>query len=410
MRRVAVTGVGVVSPVGIGVDVFWDSLMQGRSGVRTIDHFDTTDMATKIAATVEGFQPEDYMERKEARKMDRFVQFAVVASTLAMRQSELVITPDIAPRVGVYIGSGIGGLATLEDQHRTLMERGPKRVSPFFITMMIGNMASGHVSILFGAKGPNSAPVSACATGSNAIGDAYSIILRGAADAMICGGAEATITPLAFAGFCSNRAMSERNDDPKRASRPFDAGRDGFVMGEGAGIVVLEEWEFAKRRGANILGEIVGYGMSGDAFHYVQPDPDGAVRAMTAALQSAELHPSQVGYINAHGTSTPMGDASEVQAIKTVFGDASESIAVSSTKSMTGHLLGAAGGIEAIACIQALQHGMLPPTINYETPDPKCALDVVPNYARPCELNYAMSNSFGFGGHNACLIFKKSQD
>lgn len=402
-----VTGMGVVSPIGVGTQAFWDGILQGRSGVRRLERFDTTDFSTKIAATVEDFNPEDYVERKEARKMDRFVQFAVAASMMAMQQSGLTVTADIAPQVGVYIGSGIGGLTTLEDQHKTLMERGPKRVSPFFIPMMIGNMASGQVSILFGAQGPNSAPVSACATGSNAIGDAFSIIARGDADVMICGGAEATITPLALAGFCSAKAMSERNDDPAHASRPFDADRDGFVMGEGAGILILEEWEFAHRRGANILAEVVGYGMSGDAFHLVQPDYNGAVRAMTSALRRAGLPPEAIGYINAHGTSTPVGDISETKAIKKVFGEFAYKLAVSSTKSMTGHLLGAAGGIEAIASIMALRDGILPPTINYETPDPECDLDYVPHVPRPCSLDYAMSNSFGFGGHNATLIFKK---
>ncbi|MCY0877277.1 MAG: beta-ketoacyl-ACP synthase II [Firmicutes bacterium] len=409
MRRVVVTGMGAVSPIGVGTQAFWDGIVEGRSGVRLLDRFDTSDFSTKIAATVEDFNAEDYVDRKEARKMDRFAQFAVAASSMAMQQSGLQITPEVAPRVGVYIGSGIGGLMTLEEQHKTLMERGPKRVSPFFIPMMIGNMASGQVSILFGAQGPNSAPVSACATGSNAIGDAFSIIQRGDADAMICGGAEATITPLALAGFCSAKAMSERNDEPSRASRPFDAGRDGFIMGEGAGVLILEEREFALSRGAHILAEVVGYGMSGDAFHLVQPNSQGAVRAMTSALRRAELTPDAIGYINAHGTSTPVGDISETKAIKDVFGEYAMKLPVSSTKSMTGHLLGAAGGIEAVACIMALREGILPPTINYETPDPQCDLDYVPNKARPCEIEYAMSNSFGFGGHNATLIFKRAE-
>jgi len=407
MRRVVVTGMGVVTPIGIGVDPFWEALLNGRSGVRLIDRFDTSEMQTKIGATVEAFSAEDFMDRKETRKTDRFVQFAIAAATMAMRQSGLQVTEEIAPRVGVNIGSGIGGLATLEDQHRILMERGPKRVSPFFIPMMIGNMASGQVSILFGAQGPSSAPVSACATGSNSIGDAFSIIQRDAADAMICGGAEATITPLAFAGFCSMKAMSERNDAPEHASRPFDSGRDGFVMGEGAGILVLEELEFAKAHGAHILAEVVGYGMSGDAFHLVQPDPAGAARAMTAALRSARLDPAAIGYINAHGTSTPIGDASETKAIHQVFGAAAEKVAVSSTKSMTGHLLGAAGGIEAVASILALRTGLLPPTINFEAAHPGCDLDYVPNTARSKEIDYAMSNSFGFGGHNATLVFRR---
>ncbi|KUO95638.1 beta-ketoacyl-ACP synthase II [Ferroacidibacillus organovorans] len=410
MRRVVVTGMGAVTPVGIGIPSFWESLKTGKSGVRRIEAFDVTDFSTKIAASISDFVPEDYIDRKEARRMDRFVQFAVAAAKMAMDQAGLVITEEVAPRVGVYIGSGIGGLATLEDQHRTLLERGPKRVSPFFIPMMIGDMASGQVSILFGAQGPNSAPVSACATGSNSIGDAYQMIVRGAADAMICGGAEATITPLALAGFCSAKALSERNDEPERASRPFDRDRDGFVMGEGAGILVIEEYEFAKARGAEILAEVVGYGMSGDAYHLVQPAPGGAgaARAMRAALADAHLHPEQIGYINAHGTSTPIGDVAESNAVESIFKEAAMNTPVSSTKSMTGHLLGAAGGIEAIAVIMALREGILPPTINLDEKDPECRLDYVPNVAREATVHYAMSNSFGFGGHNATLIFAKT--
>ncbi len=409
MKRVVVTGTGVITPLGNTVDEYFNALLDGKSGVHHIDRFDVTDYSTKIAATVDNFSPENYMERKDARRMDRFVQYAVAATSSALAQSKLSITKDLAPRIGVYIGSGIGGLTTLEEQHRTLLERGPKRVSPFFVPMIIGDMASGQVSILFGAQGPNSAPVSACATGSNAIGDAFEIIRRGAADAMICGGAEATITPLALAGFCSAKALSERNDDPTRASRPFDAQRDGFVMGEGSGILILEELEFAQARGANILAEIVGYGMSGDAYHLVQPDPNGsgAARAMRAAIEEAGVSPMQIGYINAHGTSTQIGDTMESNAIKAVFGEAATHVAISSTKSMTGHLLGAAGGVEAIATIEAIRHSMLPPTINQETPDPECDLDYVPNIARPRELSFAMSNSFGFGGHNACVIFKR---
>lgn len=409
MRRVVVTGMGVVTPLGLGVTTFWQSLLAGQSGIRLIDRFDVSDYPTKIAGTVVDFNPENYVERKEARKMDRFVQFAIAAASMAMKQSGLLITKDLAPRVGVYIGSGIGGLATLEDQHRALLERGPKRVSPFFIPMMIGDMASGQVSIMFGAEGPNSAPVSACATGTNAIGDAYKIIARGAADAMICGGAEATVTPLALAGFCSARALSERNDPPEVASRPFDAHRDGFVMGEGSGILVIEELAFALARGANILAEVVGYGMSGDAYHLVQPAPEGAgaARAMRAALTDAGLRPEDIGYINAHGTSTLIGDLTETQAIKHVFGDAAYDVAISSTKSMTGHLLGAAGGIEAVAIIQALREAIMPPTINLVEPDPACDLDYIPNVPQKRELQYAMSNSFGFGGHNASIIMKR---
>ena len=409
MRRVVVTGQGVVSPVGIGTAAFWQALKNGVSGIRRIDRFDVSEYPAQIAGLVSDFEPELYMDRRDARRMDRFVQFAVAGAVMAMEQAQLDITEEVAPRVGVYIGSGIGGLYTLEDQHRVLLERGPKRVSPFFIPMMIGDMASGQVSIRFGAQGPNSAPVSACATGSNSIGDAFKIIARGAADAMICGGAEATITPLALAGFCAAKAVSERNDEPQRASRPFDGLRDGFVMGEGAGILVLEELEFARARGAQIFAEVVGYGMSGDAYHLVQPAPEGAgaARAMRAALVDAALAPHEIGYINAHGTSTPIGDEMESTAIKAVFAEHARRVPISSTKSMTGHLLGAAGGIEAVACIMAIRDGLLPPTINYEVPDPKCDLDYVPNVARACDLTYAMSNSFGFGGHNATLIFKR---
>ncbi len=409
MRRVVVTGQGVLSPVGIGTAAFWRALKDGVSGVRRIDRFDVSEFPTQIAGLVTDFDPEMYMERRDARKMDRFVQFAVSGAVMAMEQAQLEVTAEVAPRIGVYIGSGIGGLYTLEEQHRALLERGPKRVSPFFIPMMIGDMASGQVSIRFGAQGPNSAPVSACATGSNSIGDAFKIIVRGAADAMICGGAEATITPLALAGFCAAKALSERNDEPQRASRPFDGLRDGFVMGEGAGILVLEELNFARARGAQILAEVVGYGMSGDAYHLVQPAPEGAgaARAMRAALADAGIAPHEIGYINAHGTSTPIGDESESTAIRSVFAEHANRVAVSSTKSMTGHLLGAAGGIEAVACIMAIRDGLLPPTINYEVTDPKCDLDYVPNVARKSDLTYAMSNSFGFGGHNATLIFKR---
>ncbi|MCI0184147.1 MAG: beta-ketoacyl-ACP synthase II [Acidibacillus sp.] len=412
MRRVVVTGMGAITPVGTGVEKFWNALLAGQSGVGIIDRFDVSEYPTKIAALVKDLDTDDYIDKRDARKMDRFVQFAVAASTMAMAQSELQVTEELAPRIGVYIGSGIGGLQTLEDQHRILLERGPKRVSPFFIPMMIGDMASGQVSIRFGAKGPNSAPVSACATGSNAIGDAFKIIERGAADAMICGGAESTITPLSLAGFCAAKALSERNDDPAGASRPFDAQRDGFVMGEGAGILVLEELEFAKARHATILAEIVGYGMSGDAYHFVQPAPGGAgaARAMKAALEDAHLRPDQIDYINTHGTSTPIGDEVESIAIRSVFEQHASKLAVSSTKSMTGHLLGAAGAIEAIACVMALRDQIMPPTINYEHPDPQCDLDYVPNVARKQELQYVMSNSFGFGGHNATLIIKKFQE
>ncbi len=409
MRRVVVTGMGVITPLGNSVPAFFQALIEGKSGVGIIDRFDISEYPTKIAALVQDFNPEEFIDKKDARKMDRFVQFAVSAAAMAIKNANLVIDDTNADRIGVYIGSGIGGLTTLEEQHRILLERGPKRVSPFFVPMMIGDMASGQVSIQFGAKGPNSAPVSACATGANSIGDAFEMIRRGAADAMICGGTEATVTPLSLAGFCSAHALSDRNDDPAAASRPFDQGRNGFVMGEGAGIVILEELEYAKARNAPILAELVGYGMSGDAYHLVQPAPDGsgAARAMKAAIAEAAIAPHEIGYINAHGTSTEIGDIMETKAIKTVFGEAAYQVAVSSTKSMTGHLLGAAGGIEAVIVIEAIRQNILPPTINQEVSDPECDLDYVPNVARPCSITYAMSNSFGFGGHNASLIFKR---
>jgi 3-oxoacyl-[acyl-carrier-protein] synthase II len=409
MRRVVVTGMGPVTPVGIGVDAFWTALIEGRSGIARITAFDPAEYPTQIAGEIRDWKPEAYIDRKAARRMDRFAQFAVAGAGLALTQARLEITSDNAERVGVYVGSGIGGLATWEEQHSVLLSRGPGRVSPFFIPMMISDMASGQISIQYGAQGPNSSPVSACATGSNAIGDAFKIIARGAADAMICGGAEATISPLALAGFCSAKALSERNDEPERASRPFDADRDGFVMSEGGGIIVLEELEFAQQRGATILAEIIGYGMSGDAYHLVQPAPDGAgaARAMRAALRDAGIPETDIGYINAHGTSTEIGDEMESRAIRTVFGAHADALAVSSTKSMTGHLLGAAGGIEAIATVQVLREGILPPTINLDKRDPACDLDYVPNTARRCDVRTAMSNSFGFGGHNACLIFTR---
>jgi len=408
-HRVAVTGIGVVSPIGTGKDRFWAALLEGRSGVGPITRFDASGFDTRIAAEVRDFDPTTWMDRKEARRNDRFVQFAYAACRMALEDAGFQITRRNAHRVGVMIGSGIGGAETWEEQHRTLLERGPGRVSPFFIPMIIINMASGVVSILLGAKGPNSAVVTACATGGNAIGDAARIIQRGEADAMLAGGSEATITPLSLAGFCAMKAMSTRNDDPQRASRPFDAHRDGFVMGEGAGVVLLENLEQARRREAPIYGEIVGYGMSGDAYHITQPDPDadGAARSIWNALRDAGLEPSAVDYINAHGTSTPYNDRTETLAIKRVFGEHAHKLAISSTKSMTGHLLGAAGGVELIACALALQHQTLPPTINYETPDPECDLDYVPNTARRADVSVVMSNAFGFGGHNAILVMRK---
>jgi 3-oxoacyl-[acyl-carrier-protein] synthase II len=408
-RRVVVTGLGVVTPIGNSVPTFWDSLVAGKSGISHIDTFDVSDFPVKIAGIVRDFDPELYIERKEVRRLDRFIQFAVGATSEAMKSARLEIGDDNAHRVGVYIGSGIGGIGTLLDNYRTLLDRGPKRVSPFLVPMMIANMASGQVSIMVGAKGPNSSPISACATGTHAIGDAFKIIHRGAADAMIAGGAEAAIVDLSLAGFSNAKALSSRNDDPTRASRPFDRDRDGFVMAEGAGVVVLESLEHALARGADIKAEIVGYGMSGDAYHMTAPEPEGegATRAMREALADAELQPHEVDYINAHGTSTDMGDQIETHAIKQVFAEHAYRLAVSSNKSMIGHMLGAAGGVEAIATIKTLQEGILPPTINLEHADSRCDLDYVPNTARHQDIAVALSNSFGFGGHNAVIALAK---
>lgn len=406
-RRVVITGVGVISPVGNNAQTFWNSLLEGKSGIGRITAFDASDYPTQIAGEVKDFNPEAYMDKKEIRRTDRFVQFALAATKMAMEDAKLEITAENAERVGVYIGSGIGGLATWEEQHQVLMEKGPRRVSPFFIPMMIANMASGAVSIQYGAKGPTSSAITACATGTNAIGDAFRLIQHGHADAMITGGAEATIRPMAFAGFCSAKAMSTRNDEPEKASRPFDIDRDGFVMGEGAGVLILEELEHAKKRGATILAEVIGYGMSADAYHITAPSPEGQARCMKNALRDAGIEPTEVDYINAHGTSTDQGDISETQAIKSVFGDHAYKLAVSSTKSMTGHMLGATGGVEAIASAFALRDQILPPTINLENPDPQCDLDYVPNQARKADVNVAMSNSFGFGGHNATIVLKR---
>ncbi len=409
-RRVVVTGLGVVSPIGTGHQPFWEGLVTGRSGVGRITCFDASGFATRIAAEVRDFDPTAYMDRKEARRNDRFVQFAYAATRMALDDAAYAVTPANATRTGVLIGSGIGGAMTWEDQHRTLIERGPDRVSPFFIPMIIMNMATGVVSILTGAKGPSSCVVTACATGGNAIGDAARTIQRGDADVMLAGGAEAAITPLSMAGFCSMKAMSTRNDDPARAVRPFDATRDGFVMGEGAGVVVLEALEHAETRGARILAEVIGYGVTADAYHITQPDPegDGAYRSMAAAIADAGIVPEEIDYINAHGTSTPYNDRLETLAIKRLFGAHAKRLPVSSTKSMTAHLLGAAGGIEFIACVLALRRQIIPPTINYEVPDPDCDLDYVPNAARPARLRTVMSNAFGFGGHNAILVLRSS--
>lgn len=399
---------GVVTALGQNLNTLWDNLMAGKSGVSVVEAFDVSEYTTRIAASVKDFNPEDYMERKDARKMDRFVQFAVAAGTMALKDSGIEIGANAeAERVGVSIGSGIGGLGTWEDQHNALLEKGPKRVSPFFIPMMIANMGSGQLSITLGAKGPNTTPVTACATGSHAIGDSFRLIQRGDADVMICGGAEATIRPTGMAGFCSMRAMSTRNDEPEKASRPFDTDRDGFVMGEGAGVLILESLEHAQKRGARIYAEVIGYGLSGDAHHMTEPDPEGAARCMKMAIRDAGLQPEDIDYINAHGTSTPVGDKSETEAVKKSLGDHAYKVAVSSTKSMTGHLLGAAGGVEAVICGLALQHQTIPPTINLDNQDPACDLDYVPNVPRKAELNVVMSNSFGFGGHNATVILKK---
>jgi 3-oxoacyl-[acyl-carrier-protein] synthase II len=407
-HRVVITGMSAITSLGRDLELFWEHLMAGKSGVSLIDSFDVSDYPTQIAASIKDWDPEVYIDKKEARRMDRYVQFATAGAQLALQHAGLSIREDTDPeRVGVYIGSGIGGLGTWEDQHKLLLEKGPRRVSPFFIPMMIANMASGQVSIMTGAQGPNSTTVTACATGTHTIGDSYRLLQSGEVDVMICGGAEATIRPTGLAGFCAMRAMSTRNEDPERASRPFDKGRDGFVMGEGAGIMVLETLEHALKRGAQIYGEIIGYGMSGDAHHMTDPDPNGAARCMKKALHDAGLRTEEIDYINAHGTSTPVGDISETTAIKKTFAEHAYKLAISSTKSMTGHLLGAAGGVEAIICALALQRGMLPPTINLDDQDPQCDLDYVPNVARKANIRVALSNSFGFGGHNATIILKK---
>lgn len=411
-RRVVITGVWAITPVGTGTENYWRALLDGKSGVGAITHFDASEYTTRIAAEVKDFDPEQYIERKEAKRMDRFVQFAVAVSKLAVEDSGLEIKANNADRVGVLIGSGIGGTGTWEEQHRILLERGPGRVSPFFVPMLISDMGSGMVSILLGAKGPNLTVVTACATSTHAIGEAFEIVKRGDADVMIAGGSEAAVTPLAVAGFCSMRALSTRNDDPERASRPFDLNRDGFVVGEGAGTVIVEALDHALSRGAPIYGEIIGYGASGDAYHITAPAPEGegAARSMAAAISDAGIRPGDVDYINAHGTSTDANDKLETTAIKTVFGDHAYKVAISSTKSMIGHLLGAAGAVEAIVCLCAIRDGIVPPTINYETPDPECDLDYVPNTARKMDVRVAMSNSFGFGGHNATLVFARYEE
>jgi 3-oxoacyl-[acyl-carrier-protein] synthase II len=408
-RRVAVTGIGLVSPVGIGTEESWEAIRNGRSGVGSITAFDAAEFACRIAGQVKDFQPEKYIERKEIKKMGRFIQFAIAASEFAMTASGLKVDAENEERVGVYIGSGIGGFEVIEREYDLLLKHGPRRISPFFIPATIINLASGQVSIRYRAKGPNSATATACTTSAHAIGDSFRIIQRGDADAMICGGAEAPICRMGIGGFAAMRALSTRNDEPEKASRPWDKCRDGFVVGEGAGILILEELESAKRRGANILAEVVGYGMSGDSYHMTSPpeNGDGAYRVMRNALRDAGLEPESIAYINAHGTSTDVGDKTETMAIKRAFGDHARKLCVSSTKSMTGHLLGGAGGLEAGVTVLAIRDQIAPPTINYEYPDPECDLDYVPNQARPMRIDCALSNSFGFGGTNGCLIFRR---
>jgi len=404
-----VTGIGLITPVGIGTEESWRAICQGKSGAGTITRFDASGYPTRIAAEVKGFDPLQWIEMKELRKMDTFIHYALAATAMALEDSGLAIDQRNAPRVGVYIGSGIGGLPSIERQHKILLESGPRRISPFFIPGLIVNLASGQVSIRYGAKGPNSAVCTACSTGSHAIGDSFRIIARGDADAMITGGTESVITPLAVAGFSAMRALSTCNDQPEKASRPFDKNRDGFVVGEGVGILILESLEHAQNRGSKIYAEVEGYGMSGDAFHISAPseDGDGPIRVMQNALKDAHIEPSYIDYINAHGTATPAGDVVETLAVKKVFGEHARKVAISSTKSMIGHLLGAAGGVEAAVSILTIRDQIIPPTINYETPDPKCDLDYVPNKARKATVNYVLSNSFGFGGTNATLIFKR---
>lgn len=409
-KRVVITGTGSITPLGIGTQKFWNAIKECKSGIDTVTRFDVSSgYPSTIAGEVRDFDPEEYIDKKEAKRMDRYTQYAVAAAKMAIEDSGLKLEEVNKERMGVILGSGIGGIQVLEDQHSALVNKGPERVSPFFIPMMIANMAAGQIAIATGAKGFNETVVTACASGTNAVGDAFKCIQRGDAEIVITGGTEAPITPLAFAGFCSMKAMSRRNDDPKTASRPFDAERDGFIMSEGAGILILEEYEHAMKRGANILAEVVGYGCTSDAYHITAPAPEGegGARAMAMSIKDAGIKPEEVGYINAHGTSTPMNDKLETQGIKTVFGEHAYKVAVSSTKSMTGHMLGAAGGIEAIICALALKEGYLPATINYQNPDPECDLDYVPNKGRKADIKYAISNSLGFGGQNATICLKK---
>jgi 3-oxoacyl-[acyl-carrier-protein] synthase II len=408
-RRVVVTGIGLVSSLGIGTEANWAGIKAGRSGIGSITKFDATHFATRIAGEVKNFDPLAYVEKKDVKKMDIFIQYAIAASQCAMDDSGLTITPELSRRVGVFIASGIGGFTTIEREHKALLEGGPRKISPFFIPSAIINLAAGQVSIRFGARGPNSATCTACSASAHAIGDAFEIIKRGAAEVMIAGGSEAAITPMGIGGFGALRALSTRNDEPDKASRPFDRDRDGFIVGEGSGVLILEEYEFAKARGARIYAELVGYGMSADAYHITAPseDGDGAFRVMTEAIETAGVTTADIDYINAHGTSTPQGDALETLAINRCFGEHAKDIAVSSTKSMTGHLLGAAGGLEAGITVLAVYHQIAPPTINLDHPDDNCNLDYVPHHSRSLPITYALSNSFGFGGTNAALLFKR---
>ena len=407
-KRVVITGMGIISPLGIGVGKNWEAICQTKSGIGPITKFDTAEFASKIAGEVRGFNPEDYMDKKEVKKMDAFILYALASGKMALEDSQLKIDESNADRVGVLVGAGIGGLSTIEKYHSILLEKGPKKISPFFIPMLIVNLAPGQISIYFGARGPNSSVVTACATGNHSIGEAFRIIQRGDADAMIAGGAESVITPLAVGGFCSMKALSTRNDEPERASRPFEKDRDGFIIAEGAGVLILEDLQHALKRGANIHAEIIGFGCNGDAYHISAPSPNGvgAAKCMEISMKDAGINYDEVDYINAHGTSTPLNDMSETMAMKNVFKDHAKKVAVSSTKSMTGHLLGAAGGVEAIYSVLAIKHGVIPPTTNYETPDSECDMDYVPNTPREAKVEVVMSNSFGFGGTNATLIFR----
>ena len=410
-RRVVITGLGVVAPNGNNVGEYWENLVAGKGGAGRVTHFDTDGFSSQVACEVKNFKPEKYIDRKALRRMDTFVQYALAGAVMAMEDAGLKVGQDDldATRIGIIVGSGIGGIGVIEQQHALLLDKGPRRVTPLLIPMLISNMASGQLSIYFNAKGPNSCVVTACATAAHSIGDAYRVIERGDADVMIAGGTEAAITPLGFAGFCMMKALSTRNDDPEHASRPFDRERDGFVVGEGSGILILEEYDRAKKRGADIYAEIVGYGITADAYHITAPDPEGegSTRAMKMAIEHAGLNPEDVDYINAHGTSTPLNDVAETIAIKKVFGDRAYKVAISSTKSMTGHLLGAAGGVESVAAVLTIRNGIIHPTINYEYPDPECDLDYVPNEARQADVKVVITNSFAFGGQNATLAFKR---